>query len=65
MCESTEMSHHVRTDSLYGVKTFFLLRACSDRAEMTLPSVSRDLLMLAPSCNKTCFEYVSYVQCKC
>lgn len=41
----------MRTDSLYGMKTFFLVNTCSDKAEMTFPSVSRDLLMLAPSCN--------------
>lgn len=45
------ISHHVRTDSLYGVKTFFRDSACSARAEMTFPRVSKDLLMLAPSCN--------------
>lgn len=38
-------------DSLYGMKTFFRVIACSDRAEMTFPRVSKDLLMLAPSCN--------------
>lgn len=47
------LSNHVSTDSLYGVKTFFLVSACSDKAEMTFPRVSRDLLILAPSCKNT------------
>jgi len=63
----TLITHHVRTDSLYGVKTFFLVSACSDRAEMTFPRVSKDLLMLAPSYNDSqigisCFEV--YAVCK-
>lgn len=49
---SSVTSHHVSTDSLYGVKTFFLVSACSDKAEMTFPRVSRDLLILAPSYQK-------------
>lgn len=53
LCTGVLISHHVRTDSLYGMKTFFLVSACSDRAEMTFPRVSRDLLMLAPSYNDT------------
>lgn len=40
-------------DSLYGMKTFFRVSACSDRAEMTFPRVSKDLLMLAPSWNSS------------
>lgn len=52
-CTSILIPHHVRTDSLYGMKTFFLVSACSDRAEMTFPRVSRDLLMLAPSYKDT------------
>lgn len=47
------ISNHVSTDSLYGVKTFFLVSACSDKAEMTFPRVSRDLLILAPSYKNT------------
>lgn len=47
------ISNHVSTDSLYGVKTFFLVSACSDKAEMTFPRVSRDLLIMAPSCKNT------------
>lgn len=47
------ISNHVSMDSLYGVKTFFLVSACSDKAEMTFPRVSRDLLILAPSYKNT------------
>lgn len=50
LCLAPAISHHVRTDSRYGMKTFFRDSACSDRAEMTFPRVSKDLLMLAPSC---------------
>lgn len=53
LCTSTLFPHHVRTESLYGMKTFFLVSACSDKAEMTFPSVSSDLLMLAPSYKDT------------
>lgn len=47
------VSNHVSMDSLYGVKTFFRVSACSDKAEMTFPRVSRDLLILAPSYKNT------------
>ena len=40
---------HVRVDSRYGIKTLFPF-ACSESADMTFPKVSKDLLMLTPSC---------------
>lgn len=46
------LSSQVRTESLYGMKTFLpmpTLAACSANALMTDPSVTRDLLMCAPS----------------
>lgn len=44
-------TYQVRTDSRYGIKTFFRL-ACSESADMTFPNVSKDLLILTPSCRK-------------
>lgn len=41
------------------MKTFFLVSACSDKAEMTFPSVSSDLLMLAPSYKDTILNKIS------
>lgn len=43
---------HVKTESLYGMKTVFpvvAFAACSAKALMTEPSVTRDLLICAPS----------------
>lgn len=45
-------NNQVRTESLYGMKTFFPeadLPACSARALMTDPKVTKDLLIWAPS----------------
>jgi hypothetical protein len=52
---SESLSSHVRTESRYGMKFSAALRLCAGAddavasAEMTLPSVVRDLLMFAPS----------------
>lgn len=49
---------HVRTDSRYGIKTLFPF-ACSESADMTFPRVSKDLLMLTPSCSTVKNSYFS------
>jgi hypothetical protein len=52
---SESLRSHVRTESRYGMKFSAALRLCAGAddavasAEMTLPSVVRDLLMFAPS----------------
>lgn len=48
---AVSMWYQVRVESLYGMKTFFLLPVdFSESKEMTFPRVCRERLMLAPSC---------------
>jgi len=49
----------VRTESRYGTKSFLRLATgieeCSDNIEITFPSMSNDVLMLAPSCTASTY----------
>jgi len=59
------LSSQVRMESRYGTKLFFLPLPFSAKAVITLPRVSRERLMLTPSCEYIKMLVISIVACHC